>query len=200
MTSTLWFLAIIAVCGLCLWFAFRIEPHWASKDGSRFVCFGQALTSHGVPIGRWREMRISRVGGDSLEVRPRRGSLTMDKTSMPSPKSMLTRRNTKASYWKVIGRTQEHRNKVIYMLNGSNDADLPAMIALRLPSKSRAVKTLEELAVNKSTATRPATETMPSEAATSEATTSSATQATSTARPSQPSPGTQQSVVPPDQD
>ena len=171
MTSTVFFLALVVICGLMLWVAFKIEPHWASKDGTRFVCFGQALTNHGVPIGGWREMRIARVSGDVLEVRPRRGTLSNDKVSMPSPSAMLTRRVTTPSYWKVMGKTQEHGRKVIYMLNGSNDPDLPAMIAVRLPAGSRAVSTLEDLALNKS----------PNP-------------------PSKQSPGTPQSVAQPDRD
>src|SRR5690242_2663911 len=118
MLSVLFFVGTIAAAFVMLWLAFRMEPHWVSKDGERFAAYGQALTNHGLPIGRWREMRVMKMG-DRLEVRPRRGSLRVENTSMPSPSKLFTNKLTKATLWKVAGRSQAAQGrKVVYMLDG----------------------------------------------------------------------------------
>ena len=55
MSALLWFLGAVAVCAGLLYLAYRIEPHWVAKDGSRFLTTAELID------------RIGRNG------RPRRG-------------------------------------------------------------------------------------------------------------------------------
>lgn len=152
MASTLSFLAIASVCGLMLWAAYRIEPHWVSKDAQRMVCYGQGLGRNGQSDGRWREVRVSKVGEDTIEVRPRRGGLTSGvRERMPAnSRTQLHRRLPKASYWKVIGPSDAApKRRAVYLLDGNQSDGLPFMFALRLPAKSRAIPMLDAIAANR---------------------------------------------------
>ena len=51
-------IGIIAACGGLYYLSSRIEPHWVSKDQSRFLTVAQDLDQHGVPIGRRRDVRV----------------------------------------------------------------------------------------------------------------------------------------------
>ena len=155
MGSFLLFTGVVAICLLMLWASYKMEPHWVSKDGERMICYGQCLTRGGQSVGRWRELRINRVQPNMLEVRPRRGSLSVDTPGSRSAGGvvggMMRRRGPKSSVWKVSGRMETPlRNRVVYVLDGNTDPNMPDLIAIRLPAKSRAVSMLEELA------TRPA--------------------------------------------
>lgn len=44
-----------------IWLAFRIEPHWSRRDGTRFTCRVQPLTHDLASEGTWREMRATIV-------------------------------------------------------------------------------------------------------------------------------------------
>jgi hypothetical protein len=150
MGSFLLFAAVVAVCLLMLWASYKMEPHWVSKDGERMICYGQCLSRGGQTMGRWREMRINRVQPNMLEVRPRRGTLAVDtpgsRTAGAAVGGMLKRRAPKSSLWKVSGRTETPlRNRVMFVLDGNTDANLPDLIAIRLPKKSRAVSMLDEM-------------------------------------------------------
>ncbi|MEO6126351.1 MAG: hypothetical protein ABIR32_21840 [Ilumatobacteraceae bacterium] len=159
MVSILAFCAIFAVCGLMLWGSYKIEPHWVSKDGDRLVCYAQSMTSRGEPIGRWREVRISKFEHGQVEVRTRRGSFAAkDRWSDPNPKiSRMTRvmqeRNARASLWRVSAASDDPpARKVVYLLDGNTDVGMPDLIALRMPSTSRAIPMLESMVANKSNA------------------------------------------------
>jgi hypothetical protein len=160
MGSALLLIGVLALCGLMLWASYKIEPHWVSKDGDRLICYGQALSRNGQSSGRWRELRISKVRDDTVEVRPRRGSLAVDRPSdaMHLRPGMGKQRHVrKATYWKVVGQTPcTTRNRVMYMLDGNNDPGMPDMIAIRLPVKSKAVAMLDAMIVKRSaSASRP---------------------------------------------
>jgi hypothetical protein len=165
MASALLLVGVLAACVLMLWLSYRIEPHWVSKDGTRLICYGQALSRGGQSSGRWRELRIARVRDDTVEVRTRRGSLAVDRPTgdpMRLTAGLMRRRNVrKATFWKVAGQTPTTtRNRVMYMLDGNNDASMPDMIAIRLPAKSKAIPMLDSLKVKRSeTASRPNPET-----------------------------------------
>ncbi len=167
MSSFLLFSGVVAVCGLMLWASYKMEPHWVSKDGERMICYGQCLSRGGRSVGRWRELRISRIRPDTLEVRPRRGSLTAEIPGTRSAGSiaggLVRRRGPKTSYWKVAGKTETPlRNRVMYILDGNTDANLPDLIAIRLPSKSKAIPMLEAMAAGGATVgTGPVTATQP---------------------------------------
>jgi hypothetical protein len=164
MASTLSFLAIVAVCSLMLWAAYRIEPHWVSKDAQRMVCYGQGLGRDGQSDGRWREVRVAKVRDDTVEVRPRRGSLMnagRDR-SVPTARSLVPKRLPKASYWKVIGPSETPpRRRAVYLLDGGHDPGLPFMFALRMPANSKAIPMLDAVAANRY-ATTPTTASTPS--------------------------------------
>lgn len=162
MASIVAFVAILAVCGLMLWASTKLEPHWVSKDGQRVVCAGQGISRRGETAGRWRELRITSMGNGTVEVRPRRGSLSTDRHAAHSydrtnprgmaglPRGLLGNRAPRVSYWKVSGATPEGGpRRAIYVLEGSGDPSMPEMLMIRLPKNSRAVPMLEALAVNK---------------------------------------------------
>ncbi|CAB4881627.1 unannotated protein [freshwater metagenome] len=153
MASVLSFLAIAGGCVFLLWIAYRMEPHWVSKDGERMVCYGQGLGRNGQADARWREVRVAKVSNDTLEIRPRRGGITSTprREAMANPRQTLSRRRRAPSYWKVIGRSDTPpRRRVVFLLDGNHDPDMPEMFALRLPPNSRAIPLLEALAANRS--------------------------------------------------
>ena len=124
----MWFGIAIAVCVLLAWVGFRIEPHWVSKDGRRFLCNAQRLTARGEPESRWREMRIIINDQQQLQVDEKR----------------MKRRPT--TFWKVVSRSDTPpRNREVFLLSGLDSNGAPALLALRLPKKSRAVTALNTL-------------------------------------------------------
>lgn len=121
----LWALLAIAVCVLLAWVGFRIEPHWVSKDGTRFLCNGQLLDAKGEPLTRWRETKVLVGTGGQVQIEQKR---------------FLRRR---ASFWTVAAESPEPpRKRAVFVLRGHDDAGVSAMFALRLPASSRAVPVL----------------------------------------------------------
>ena len=154
MFSALVLIGVLAVCALMLWLSYKIEPHWVSKSGDRLICYGQSISRSGSSTGRWRELRVSRVSDDTLEVRTRRGSLAVEAPS-GNPLRMTSgfgrqRYVRKATYWKVAGQaTSPMRNRVLYMLDGNDEPSMPEMIAIRVPANSKAIPMLEGLRLNR---------------------------------------------------
>ena len=54
----LWMLLAVAVCVGLFYVGYRIEPHHVSKDGTRFLCTGQWITSR----RRYRTVADARSG------------------------------------------------------------------------------------------------------------------------------------------
>ncbi|MEO7398615.1 MAG: hypothetical protein ABIW84_08635 [Ilumatobacteraceae bacterium] len=162
MTPTLVFVAVLVVCGLMLWGSYKIEPHWVSRDGERVVCYGQGISNRGEPYGRWRELRLTKLRNGTVEVRPRHGSIVKDRHADGASiagvagmagfaGAMKKRRGQRISYWRVNGASADPPpRRIIYLLDGNDDPAMPELIAIRLPTKSRAIPMLEELAINKS--------------------------------------------------
>ena len=158
MTSILLLLAALGVCGLMLWGSYKIEPHWVSKDGQRFVCYGQGISNRGESYGRWRELRVTKMRDGTVELRPRHGSLVKDRhaAGMSSARTtpmarVVKRQSQRITYWKVNGASPDPPpRRIVYFLTGNDDPTMPEMLALRLPLKSRAIPMLESLATNKS--------------------------------------------------
>jgi hypothetical protein len=163
-TSFLAFLAVAGLITLLLWAANKLEPTWVSRDGQRLMCMIQPRTNMNVPLGRWRESRVTRVG-DMVQVRPRTGTFTTesdrdvvanDTTGFGAlglnlglnPRSLVNRR-PKVTNWRVIGRstTDTLKNKVVYLLEGSLEDKTPAMLAIRLKQNSKAIPMLESIAM-----------------------------------------------------
>lgn len=122
MWSALALVAAFAVCGLMLWGASKIEPHWVSKDGERFTCRVQRLGHHDTPVGTWREMRAVVDGGKlRLSARGLRG------------------REMYGDY-EVVGKSEDPpKGKAIYICSG------PTRAVVRVPDGSRAVPALDRL-------------------------------------------------------
>ena len=115
----------IAVCLLMAWLGFRIEPHWVSKDGRRFLCNAQHLTAKGEPQTRWRETRCVINNASQVQV---------------DEKRFLRRTST---FWNVVSRSDSPpRGREVFLLSGHDGAGAPALLAVRLPKKSRAVTAL----------------------------------------------------------
>lgn len=112
----------LAVFGGLVWLAYRIEPHWASKDGRRMIARVQPLGSRDEPDGRWREMRAS-IDGESLTLSSRGlGSLSL------------------RGMYRVRGKSpQPPKRRAIYILEGER------RLLLRLPDNSRAVPVLDAM-------------------------------------------------------
>lgn len=172
MASVLSFIAVVAACAAMWWLAYKLEPHWVSRDGQRVVCYGQALDKRGAPQGRWRELRVTKVKSNTVEVRLRRGSLVVDRhtksTGLSLAGDIVRRRGKRPSYWRVAGQTPDPpRKKVVYLLNSPNDQDLPEMLAIRMPANSKAIPMLESVSVNRVadrvTTSQPSPETLRSE-------------------------------------
>jgi hypothetical protein len=120
-------LTTIAVGGAVIWLAFRIEPHWVSKDGHRFICRGQLIDDRGTTQGRWNEYRF-RVTPDGLVAGARR--------------SMFS--HSGGDGWRVVARSAAApRGKAVFLLQ--DPVDQHNMIALRMPATSRAVGVLDDL-------------------------------------------------------
>lgn len=124
----LWFALAIAVCALLAWIGFRIEPHWVSKDGQRFLCAGQRLTVKGDPLGRWRETRVILYDDGRVQV---------------DQKRFMRRSST---HWKVSAEaTDPPRGKAVFLLEGFDAQAAPILLALRLPADSRAIPRVRPL-------------------------------------------------------
>jgi hypothetical protein len=127
--ENLWIIGLVAVLGLMLWAALRIEPHWSTKDGRRFVCHAQELAD-GEPLSRNQEARIVVLPDGTLHV---------------TRKRTLGRHST--ATWTLIGKSPSPPKRVeIYVAQQRSDGSLiPAQLAMRIPPKSRCVKVLDEI-------------------------------------------------------
>lgn len=123
-----WFALSLVACMGLVYLAYRIEPHWVSKDGKRFMCGAQPISAAGKVEGRMRETRVIVLPDGALHL---------------SVKRRLRRR---ASLWKVSGKSQTPpRNRQVYLLYAHGTEPEAGLVALRLPTKSRAVPVLEAL-------------------------------------------------------
>ena len=130
MLSWLLLIAFLGGCVLLLWLARRIEPHWVSKDGQQFTCRVAELYPDRGEVGPWSEARVAINGDDALTVAVKPKLLRLP--GHRSPIRVL----------RVAGRADSDRKGlVVYMLTGPE-----AQMALRIPKRSRAIATLDELA------------------------------------------------------
>jgi hypothetical protein len=152
MTSLLSFAGIAAVCAAMLWAAFRMEPHWVSKDAQRMICYGQTISRDGRNVGRWREFRVANGTDGTIEVRPRRGGLNSPQSSGASkaPSSFMPKRMPKSSSWFVAGPSDNPpKRRVVYLLECGPDDDLDFLVAIRLPATSKGIPMLDAAAAKR---------------------------------------------------
>ena len=146
--DVVWTVGFVAVLAGLYYLAYRVEPHWVSKDGQRFICHGQITDGHGTPRSGRREYRVEVRWDGSLATRRRSRWVRSD-----------------ARRWRMRGRApQTEKRRVQYVLvadpldgerqgtrdprsarYGSIDDDL---MVIRIPDRSRAVPVLDALAAN----------------------------------------------------
>jgi hypothetical protein len=131
--SWLLFGLFIGGCVFLIWLSRRIEPHWVSKDGQRFTCRVADLSPDAGEVGPWNEARVAATGEENIvtvAVKPR----LFRRTSRYRPVEVM----------RVEGRADFDRSGlVVYLLSGD------APMALRVPKRSRAVQTLDDLVDHK---------------------------------------------------
>ncbi|MGB8860770.1 MAG: hypothetical protein WCC60_16040 [Ilumatobacteraceae bacterium] len=126
--EVVWIILIVVAMGAMWWVAYRMEPHWSSRDGRRFFCTAQELTG-GESTGHPKETRVS---------------ITPDGALYISQKHLMRRRT---SVWSIVGKSPSPPPKLqIYVAQHRADAkDLPSHLAIRIPRNSRCIAVLDEL-------------------------------------------------------
>jgi hypothetical protein len=121
------FLAFCALMAGLYWFAYRMDPHYSSKDGTRFLCNAQDLVD-AEPFGRKRETRVT---------------VDHDGVLLVSQKKFAKRSKER---WALVGKSPEPpRGKTVYVIRQFDDGKwLPEMMTLSLPSKSRSIAVLDD--------------------------------------------------------
>lgn len=127
-------LTVLVLAGMW-WLGYKMEPHWSSKDGTRFLCNAQEIEK-GLPAGRLRETRITVMPDGLLIV---------------SRKRMVVRR--RHSNWQLVGKTPDPpKRREVYLAERREDGQtVPTMLAFRVPTKSRCVAVLDEALTKRST-------------------------------------------------
>ena len=105
----------------------RLEPHWASRDGLRFISTAQHIDRHGLTNGRPGEYRFSiEMNGDIQAMR----------------RVMIGYRPR--TLWRVEARSDQPPNRrEVFVLRSLDDPG--AVLAVGLPERSRAVTALNSL-------------------------------------------------------
>jgi hypothetical protein len=128
MIDVLQYVTIACVAVFLIWLPFRIDVHWASGDGRRFICRGQLRDDQGVAQGPWREYRVQ-VASDGEVVAYRRSLLG----------------GKRGGSWHVTDRADEAPpRRAAYVLRPRHDAG--GDLVIQLPARSRAVGVLDDLA------------------------------------------------------
>lgn len=120
---------VLAVCAGMLYLASRIEPHWAAKDGSRFLTVAQELDQWGTPFGRKHEVRVN--------IDPDTDALVIRRRSLMRPSSDLYTLSAKV--------TSPPRGRAVFLLKKVNPTGEAVQLALRLPAKSKIVKRFDAI-------------------------------------------------------
>jgi hypothetical protein len=116
-----------------LWYvAYRMDPHWVSKDGERFISNAQLMDHHGNTLGGWREYRFEVLSDGRIAARRR---------SRWVPRDSRT--------WRVQARSPDPSPKKALFLF-ADEAGTGDLIAVRMPASSRAVAVLDRLASDRS--------------------------------------------------
>jgi hypothetical protein len=122
----LWFV-LFGVVMAGLWVvAYRIDPHYSSKDGTRFLCHGQQLVD-GQANGRRKETRVT---------------VLPDGVLLCSQKRYMRKSDAR---WAIVGKSQTPpKNKAVYLVRQFQDGKwLAPQLSLSMPAKSRVVPVLD---------------------------------------------------------
>jgi hypothetical protein len=128
MSDLLWIVGFVAVLAGLYYVAFRVDPHWVSKDGRRFICHGQLIDNHGNTLQTWREYRFEVI--DNTRIMGRR-------------RSRWTHRSQ--GVWRIAARSDNPPKKREVFLLTSAESGITDQMAIRLPSSSRAIHVLESM-------------------------------------------------------
>lgn len=121
MSALVLVLLIVGGAGLA-WAAFKLEPHWSSKDGHRMMTQAQGMESSRALPTRWLEVRVTVIDSNlivtsrGLQAIKLRGTYIVTGKSPTPPK-----------------------NRQIYVLQGEKQ------ILLRIPNSSRSMPVLDAL-------------------------------------------------------
>jgi hypothetical protein len=130
MSNALWWIGTIVVLGGLYFLAFRMEPHWVSKDSGAFTCrVRQVRSDNDQQVGKWKD-RHALIEGGRLRLGGRvtlRSFGDKNRQHLSGPIAVLGRAPGGPSRF------------AIYVL----DSDPP--MVLRVPAKSRAVAMLDSL-------------------------------------------------------
>ena len=128
MTNLLWTLGAIALCAGLAYLAYRIEPHWVSKDGGRFLTTAETIDRFGNVVGRRREVRGAFLPD---------GSITLSRRSLI---------RTRSGVWRIRAKSpQPPRGREVYVLSSVPPDPDGDMLTLRIPTSSRLLGRLDEL-------------------------------------------------------
>ena len=120
-----WIVLVLGVMGSLWWVGYRMEPHWVSKDGQRFMCGAQEFF-HGQLGGHPRETQVAFLAGGSLHI---------------TQKRMMRRQR---SLWTLVGKsTDPPKGLEIYVAQEKVDGVAKQMLALRIPKKSKCIALLD---------------------------------------------------------
>ncbi len=124
MSNVLSSLAFLAVIGLLAYVGWGLEPHWASKDGVKFMCRMQEYPDDPGQRLRWHDVKVKVDDGELL-------------VSARARKSSALR-----GVWRVVGAvTVDEKNRRLYEVRSTNDVSA----TLRVPQSSRCVPLLDRL-------------------------------------------------------
>ena len=125
--DVVWFLGFCALMVFLWWFAYRMDPHYSSKDGTRFLCNAEDLVD-AEPFGRKREHVVT---------------VDHDGVLLVSQKKFAKRSKER---WALVGKSPEPpRGKMVYVIRQFDEGKwLPDMMTLSLPAKSRSVPVLDD--------------------------------------------------------
>ena len=123
-----WLLLALAVCAALVYLGYRIEPHHVNKDGSRFLCTGQWISAEGDLDGRRREVWVDVEQSGKLRV------------------DVKIRLRHDVTHWWIEGKSPKPpRRRTVYALRTINILGGVERMTIQLPTKSRAVRVLDEL-------------------------------------------------------
>jgi hypothetical protein len=123
-----WMLLAIAVCAGVWCLGYQIEPHRISKDGRRMLVTGQSISAVGDNEGRKREVWVSVLPDNTLQV------------------DLKRRLHRDLSIWSIEGKAPSPPpRRQVYVLHTIGAAGTVKRMAIKLPAKSRGVTILDEL-------------------------------------------------------
>ena len=126
MSDLWWIVGFVAVLAGLYYVAFRVDPHWVSKDGRRFICHGQLIDNHGNTLQTWHEYRFEVI--DNTRIMGRRRSPWAHRSQ---------------GVWRVAAKSDNPPKKREVFLLASTESGITDQMAIRLPSSSRAIHVLE---------------------------------------------------------